>query len=247
MLTIAYGADQDQAGDLFLPEVHEGPLVCLFHGGFWRMPYGRDQLDPMARDLSQAGLAVWNLGYRRVGPGGHPWPATLRDVEKALAFLPELHQAHPRVNARRLVLVGHSAGGHLAFWGALKARDIPGGLRPATVVGLAPILDLVAAAAAGLGAGAVEQFLGGSPSAVPDRYQEASPAARLPLGIPQYVLHGEEDTAVPPRLSEDYVASARQAGDDAAYVPLPGTGHMDLIDPRSPGFARARQYILSAT
>ncbi|HXI20454.1 MAG TPA: alpha/beta hydrolase [Gemmatimonadales bacterium] len=247
MLTIAYGADPDQAGDLYLPDVHECPLVCLFHGGFWRMPYGRDQLDPMALDLSQAGVAVWNLGYRRVGPGGHPWPATLRDVEAALALLPELGQAHPRVNLRRLVLVGHSAGGQLAFWGARKAREITGSSRPAAVVGLAPILDLMAAAAAGLGRGAVEQYLGGSPSAVPDRYREASPAAHVPLGIPQYVLHGEDDAAVPPRLSEDYIARAREAGDEATYVPLPGTDHMALIDPRSPAFARVRRYILSPT
>jgi acetyl esterase/lipase len=246
MQTIAYGPATDQAGDLYLPQGDHVPLACLFHGGFWRMPYGRDQLEPMARDLVQAGLAIWNLGYRRVGPGGHPWPATLQDVEAALTFLPTLQQTHRCLDLSRLLLVGHSAGGHLAFWAALTARKLLPPGSPAAVVGLAPILDLEAAGSAGLGTGAVEEFLGGSSSAVPDRYLAASPAVQLPLGLRQYLLHGEEDTAVPPALSEAYVDRARALGDDVIHIPLPATGHMALIDPRSPAYRRVRQCVLTA-
>jgi acetyl esterase/lipase len=245
MQAVPYGDQPDQAGDLYLPEAGEAPLVCLFHGGFWRMPYGRDQLEPMARDLCAAGVAVWNLGYRRVGAGGHPWPATFEDVRAAVAFLPELAKEHPQLDLRRLVLVGHSAGGHLAYWGAREARGLLGPERPAAVVGLAPILDLTAAFEARLGPGAVEDFLGGTPAAVPERYREASPAARLPLGIRQHVLHGEDDHEVPPRLSEDYVGRARDAGDEVDYVPLPGADHMALVDPRSPAYAAVLRHLLS--
>ena len=222
------------------------PLVCLFHGGFWRMPYGRDQLQPVAADLCTAGLAVWNLGYRRAGPGGHPWPATLQDVEAALTYLPTLHQAYPQVDLGRLVLAGHSAGGHLAFWAASTAMRLPRPLPPTAAIGLAPLLDLDAVYTAGLGNRAVELFLGGSPSTVPERYQQASPAARLPLGIRQYVLHGEADAAVPPSLSQAYVAKARAAGDDVTYMALTDADHMAFIDPGSQAYRVFRQVLLSA-
>jgi len=246
MQSIAYGPAADQVGDLYLPAVSRAPLVCLFHGGFWRMPYGRDQLHPMALDLCEAGLAVWNLEYRRVGPGGTPWPATLEDVEAALIRLHELRIAQPQIDPQRLFLVGHSAGGHLAFWSAARAAHLPQPLRPTAVVGLAPILDLVAAADANLGNGAVHALLGGPPTTVPERYRDASPAALLPLGVRQWILHGDEDDAVPPTHSQAYVAQATAAGDEATWVPLAHADHMALIDPGSRPYQAVRQCIVAA-
>lgn len=247
MESIAYGPGPNQVGDLYLPAAHRAPLVCLLHGGFWRMPYGRDQLHPMAQDLQEAGLAVWNLGYRRVGPGGSPWPDTLLDVEAALTHLPALQQAQPLIDLDRLCFLGHSAGGQLAFWAASKIQRLPRPYRPAGVLGLAPLLDLAAAAAANLGNGAVQQFLGGSPTTVPERYQATSPSALLPLRVRQWVLHGEADTVVPPAHSEAYVAQAIAAGDEVIYVPLPHTDHMALIDPGSSAFQVVRSRLLAAT
>jgi len=246
METVAYGSAPDQVGDLYLPAASRVPLVCLFHGGFWRMPYGRDQLHPMALDLCEAGLAVWNLEYRRVGPGGTPWPATFEDVEAALIRLHTLRIAHPQIDVQRLCLVGHSAGGHLAFWAAAKAAHLSQPLQPTAAVGLAPLLDLVAAANANLGNGAVHAFLGGPPATVPERYRVASLAALLPLGIRQWILHGDEDGAVPPTLSQSYVAQATAAGDEATWVPLAHADHMALIDPRSRPYQVVRRRIVAA-
>jgi acetyl esterase/lipase len=210
------------------------------------MPYGRDQLHPMALDLCAAGLAVWNLEYRRVGPRGAPWPSTLQDVQAALTHLPALQRAHPLIDLERLCLVGHSAGGHLAFWAASQAPKLDPPQQPVAVLGLAPLLDLVAAASANLGNAAVQAFLGGPPSAVPERYEAASPAALLPLGVRQWVLHGEADVAVPPTLSEAYVALAAAAGDEVTYVPLARADHMALIDPTSAVYRVVRECLLSA-
>jgi acetyl esterase/lipase len=246
MQTIPYGPGLDQVGDLYLPAASRAPLVCLLHGGFWRMPYGRDQLRPLALDLCQAGLAVWNLEYRRIGPGGAAWPATLQDVEAALIHLADLQRAHPLIDLDRLCLVGHSAGGQLAFWGASRARHLAHPPRPAAALGLAPLLDLVAAASANLGNGAVQSFLGGPPSTVPERYQTASPTALLPLGVRQWVLHGEADAEVPPSFSRAYVALAQTAGDEVTYVPLARTDHMALIDPTSAAYHMVRECLLAA-
>lgn len=240
---IAYGAAADQCGELYLPDRAPAPLICLFHGGFWRMPYGRDQLHPMASGLAEAGLAVWNLGYRRIGPGGVPYPATLQDVELALTCVPTLRTRYPQIHSTRLLFLGHSAGGHLAFWAAAKARRL--GHAPAVAIGLAPILDLVAAANINLGDGAVQAFLGGGAEAVPERYATASPAALLPLGIPQWIFHGEGDADVPADLSRAYAAKAVAAGDPVTFVSLPRVDHMTLIDPSSPAFHAVRQRVLA--
>jgi acetyl esterase/lipase len=209
------------------------------------MPWGRDQLAAIAADLCGAGLAVWNLGYRRVGTGGHPWPATLEDVAAALDCHSGLQGAH-HLDRTRLSLVGHSAGGHLAFWAARQALRLTPPITVRAAVGLAPLLDLAAASKASLGGGAVDRFLGGTVDAVPDRYQLASPRAQLPLGVRQFIVHGEADTEVPPRFSRAYVAAATAAGDDVTYQELRGVDHMAFVDPATGAYGRLRRYLLSA-
>lgn len=55
----------------------------------------------------------------------------------------------------------------------------------------------------------------------------------MPIHVPQRLIHGVEDDTVPIELSERYANAARKAGDDADLSSLPGTGHFELIDPRS--------------
>jgi len=246
VLTIPYGALPDQVGDLY-PSARAGaPLVCLLHGGFWRMPYGRDQLHPLALALQAAGLTTWNIGYRRVGPEGAPWPATLDDVRAAITFLPQLQHWHSSVALRTVFLIGHSAGGQLAFWAGAEAATfrLPYGLTG--LVGLAPVLDLATAFHQDLGPGAVATFLGGTPETVSPRYAMASPAARLPLRTPQWILHGTLDTDVPPSMSRAYVAAARSAGDQVTFEEFQGVDHMGLIDPRGPSFLALRSLLSGA-
>ena len=84
----------------------------------------------------------------------------------------------------------------------------------------------------GLGGGAVDALLGGTPSEVPERYEVADPVALLPTGVRVVCVHGERDDVVPLSQSEAYVAAARAAGDDASLVRVPG-GHFEHLDPRS--------------
>ncbi len=79
--------------------------------------------------------------------------------------------------------------------------------------------------------------MGGEPDEVPERYRMGSPAALLPMGTPQVLIHGLDDNSVPPSLSFDYVELARQRGDVATYLPLPDAGHMEMIDPSGHVFA----------
>jgi pimeloyl-ACP methyl ester carboxylesterase len=110
-------------------------------------------------------------------------------------------------------------------------------------IALAGIPDLVEAQRIGLGGGAVAALMGGTPREHPARYSSGSPAALLPLGVPQYLVHGLRDTTVPASLSETYAARARHGGDDAVFVPVPGASHLDMIRRRGAAAAQLAQLL----
>ncbi|MEK8171822.1 alpha/beta fold hydrolase [Streptomyces sp. M19] len=98
------------------------PCVVLVHGGYWRQKYDRTYLAPFAVELAGRGLPVALVEYRRVDGGSGGWPGTAEDVAAAVAAV----RAHPATAGRPLVVVGHSAGGQLALWAAVRC------LRPRT-------------------------------------------------------------------------------------------------------------------
>ena len=222
-----YGDAPVQAGDLWLPGGGKAPVVCLLHGGFWRVPHGRDQWQAVAQDLVQRGHAVWNLGYRRFGEAGGGWPGTFEDVAAGIAHLVTLARAAP-IDLGDIAIAGHSAGGHLALWAAANTA-----VRIRAVAALAPVADLARAWELGLGQDAVAALLGGSPSERPDAYATASAGTARATGSRQAIFHGADDRAVPIELSRDYVREARAAGSDIEFHALAGTGHMDFLDPAS--------------
>lgn len=201
------------------------PVVMLIHGGFWQAPYGADLMDALGADLDRDGWEVRNIEYRRLGNGGG-WPATFDDV---IARVDE-------IGAEGVVTVGHSAGGHLAVWAAAE-RPLAG------AVSQAGVLDLRGAAEAGVGRDTALRLLGGMPGEVPERYAAASPMERLPIGVPQLVVHGALDDTVPVAMSRAYVAHARAAGDDVAYVELADAGHYEHLDPRSEAWQAVRTWL----
>jgi acetyl esterase/lipase len=242
--TVAYGASPDHVGDLYLPRqakdgrLRRAPVVALLHGGFWRLPYGRDHIAPIAGDLAKRGFAVWNLEYRRVGTVGGGWPGTLKDVGAGIDHLATLAEDGVPIDLDRVTVVGHSAGGHLALWCALRNSGDgdafqPKRVRLSTAVGLAAVADLVLAHELHCGNGAVENFLGGSPFTVADRYRSASPAQMLPIGVKQILVHGSIDADVPVEISRRYAAAALAAGDELTFIELADANHMDFVDPSS--------------
>ena len=234
------GPSASQFGDLRLPGgAGPHPVVVLVHGGYWRDRYSLEHLGHLAAALTAAGLATWSLEYRRLGQPGGGWPGTFLDVARGADALREL-AAGRRLDPDRVIAMGHSAGGHLAVWLAARRRIPPGDPLAATdplplrgVVSLAGVADLRRGWELRLSDGVVEQLLGGTPEQVPQRYLAGSPFELLPLGLPQILIHGTEDDAVPFAISRRYLEAARAAGDPAELIPLPGAGHFEAIDPRS--------------
>lgn len=194
----------------------------MLHGGFWRARYGRKLMHPVCRDLAEHGWAAWNLEYRRLGRlSGGGWPATFEDVAAGIDHLAELTAPLDR---SRVVAIGHSAGGHLAAWAATReAARVP----VTGVVSQAGVVDLRLAWELRLSGGVVEQLLHGDRELLP----LASPAERLPLGVPVLLTHGGRDEIVPPIISERFLAAAREAGDACELQLEPDEDHFGHIDP----------------
>jgi len=241
---IPYGDDPLQFGDLRLPKSKiQNPkskiaVVVVIHGGFWRARYDLEHIGHACAALTSAGYATWSLEYRRIGNPGGAWPGTFHDVGAGVDYLRDLAPQH-NLDLDRVVVIGHSAGGHLALWVAGRGR-IPAGDRlfsadPLPVrgaVSLAGVADLRRAWELQLSNGVVTEFLGGPPDQVPQRYATASPIELLPLGVPQALVHGTKDENVPYEISERYHAAALEKGDPVELVTLRGAGHFEVIDPK---------------
>jgi acetyl esterase/lipase len=241
---ISYGEDSSQYGELRLP-VGPGPhpVVVLIHGGCFKAAYAtaRD-LAPMGDALKADGIATWNIEYRRLGEPGGGWPGTYLDVGRAVDHLRTLAGQYA-LDLGRVIVVGHSAGGHLAMWAAARERVPMGsGISSVTslpvrgVVNLAGPVDLTANIAGYEGLcrdTVITSLLGGTPAAMPNRYAAASPIKLLPLGIPQVLIIGEHEDFVPRPLAEAYMREATQAGDSVRLVVIPRAGHFEIASPRA--------------
>lgn len=250
---LAYGLETLQFGELHLPTSEEAhPVVILIHGGFWRNPYTYTLMTSMAEDLAQRGIAAWNIEYRRVGDKGGGWPGTLLDVALAADYLRTI-AARYNLDLNRVVTIGHSAGGQLALWLAARrkiAQDSPLVVANAPdspplplrgAISLAGVNDLERSWQLNLGSGAATELLGGSFTSVSERYAAASPAAMVPLSIPQVLIHGTEDNNVPYTISESYLAEAQAAGDEIQLITLKGEDHFVLINIQSAAWEKTVQ------
>ena len=242
-------------GEFWLPEgPGPHPVVLMIHGGCWQKEIAdRTLMDWAAYDLSQRGIAVWNIEYRGVDEDGGGHPGTFADVRESASIL-ENDEALAEIplDTSRIVAFGHSAGGHLALWLAASSQ-LPDG-HPAKadvdipllgIVNTGGLPDLAEAEPVTLPSclADVREALTGPPSAArPDPYADTSPDRMLPLGIPQVSIAGADDPISPPKLAESWTAKARAAGDEARTVVVPG-GHVELIAPGTPAWAETVRQI----
>ena len=241
-----YGEDASQLGELFTPD-GDGPhaVVVVLHGGYWKARYDRSLMNALCADLADRGIAAWNLEYRRVGNGGG-WPETFADVASGIDLLADLDAS---LDLGRVGAIGHSAGGHLALWAASRATfsgDAPGAaprVVPRAVVSQAGVADLRLAAGLSPSDEPTRALLGGSPDDLPERYALASPRERLPLGVEQLVLHGENDETVSLEISRSYAAAAEALGDPCELRVLSGMGHFEHLDASTDAWQIGRDWL----
>jgi acetyl esterase/lipase len=244
---IAYGSDPLQFGELRVPSTKgPHPVAIVVHGGCWVAKLGNmderavaiDNMRPAAAALTEAGIATWNVEYRRLGNAGGGWPGSFQDVAHAADFVRTLAKDN-QLDLTRVIAIGHSAGGHFVMWLAARAKipktselymNNPLPLRG--VVDLDGPADLKATIALQqpvCGSPVITNLIGGSPEEQPERYRAASPIELLPLGVGQEFFAGRMfGSHVAP-----YEAAAKRAGDPLHTTLLPDANHFVFIDPQS--------------
>ena len=236
-----YGKDANQFGELRLPKGETKPkkafaVVMNIHGGFWRSKYDLAHAGHLCAALTAKGLATWNVEYRRVGNPGGGWPGTFEDIVNAYRFLPQIARRY-ELDATRVLVMGHSAGGQLALCLAGHEPTVK------SVISLAGVVDLQRAWEEHLSNDAVVAFLGGKPKDVPEHYQEADPM-QLKIGAAtQWLIHGASDSVVPPPFSRNYVEEKKKRGENVHYLEISTAGHYELIDPHSTAWPKVESTV----
>ncbi|HPG06420.1 MAG TPA: alpha/beta hydrolase [Saprospiraceae bacterium] len=238
------GEDTLQFGELWLPNHGSShPVVVLIHGGCWLDQYpGVELVYYIADDLRSRGYAVWNLEYRRIGYPGSGYPGTFLDIAQGMDFLRTIAGKH-RLDLDHVITMGHSAGGHLALWLAMR-KNIPASsplfaddpLPVHNVISLAGIGDLAYFShfgAPACGDNTVEELIDWSNRGKEAALEDTSPDHLLPFDGKQYLIHGVFDAAVPPFIGLQYNEKSKAKNQESELIIIPDSGHFEIIVPWS--------------
>ncbi len=250
--TVQYGANPLQKGELRLP-AGKGPfpIAIVIHGGCWTRGLATTRnTAPLATALTAKGIATWNIEYRQLGDAGAGWPGTFLDWAAAADHLRSLARHYP-LDLSRVVAVGHSAGAQAALWLAARTKlppdsEIRGGdpLPLKAAIAIDGPGDLVAAASDDRDfcrRQTIARLMGGTPLSAPLHYRDGSPAAQLPLGIPQFLIASQY---LRPEDAAGYAHKAKGRGDHVEILTPAGADHFNIIAPGEPQFAAVEALIL---
>jgi acetyl esterase/lipase len=232
--TYSYGPGSDQKIDAYwrAPEHGAQPAVLLLHGGYW-LEGDRSSWHNVARRLAGRGYAVFAADYRLSEVA--PWPAQRDDAEAALAFI-KSHAGRFNVDPSRVVVLGSSAGGHLA---TVLGTYGAGAQRVRGVIALSPVnspylgyadgaLPTATRAEAKLRR-AVVQLVGCDPQAGDltcwERMDDVAPATHADAGdAPMLIMHSAHEF-VPAKHSTELLKALKARGVAAVMEEVPGSAH----------------------
>lgn len=240
---ISYGLSKYQVADLRLPK-NEGlhPVAIIIHGGCWVSKFADlNNTAVLADALRNLGFATWNVEYRRTDNDGGGWPGTFEDIANAADYLRNIQQTYS-LDLKRVIVVGHSAGGHLALWLAARER-LPkdsllyraNPLKLRGVISMGGVPDLAAFRNQSIqvcGSDVIADLLGHSETEINAHYKEASPAELLPFDVPQVLIYGMEDPVMPSNIDK-YVKRSKQSGSAIEFIKIKHAGHHEYNVPNS--------------
>ena len=213
------------------------PVIVAIHGGGWRRLDKRDYGDRIASAFVPNGYVVVAPNYPLSAPGRPTWPSNLQAVQAAVAWT-RLHASQFNIDSGRIVAMGESAGGNMAnlLGTSSGVNGVDSMARVNAVVAFSSPTDLVSLFNESPAVSkAVAQFLGGSPSSVPDNYWAASPVDQVNSSDPPTLLiTGGSDPLVPASQSQEMAAALTAAGVRNQLIEIPGAGHDLRFPVRTP-------------
>lgn len=236
--TIVYGRDNQQFAHLYKPELDKKlPVVIVIHGGYWKDNHSVDSYATSAivEYLHRFDAVIYNLEYRRMDAMGEnikaPWPATFQDVAAGLDHL-KIIADDESLDLNRVLLIGHSAGGHLATWAASRSNISPDSLlydkNPLLikkVISIAAILNLFAANDVNQPE-QIQRLMGGCATTKMKRYLACDPTTLYSEDINITLVHGAQDTCVSINQAQHYCDNAKGA---VEQIIMPNADHFSML------------------
>ena len=235
-MTIRFGGTDEAPllADLYLPNVDgPRPLVVAATGGGWVRGHRRT-LAQWGAYLSARGFAMASIDYRRA-THGPAYPGNAEDVAAALNHFAREGQAY-KVDPQRLVLLGVSAGAHLAALVALSDRFTAPA--PRGLIAVSGVYDLMVqwqhdlALNSPPGEDKIERMIGCTPFNDPQVYHDASPLRQITYAkaMPVMLAWGHLDRDIPPDQSVRFAQALRQARFPVRTFEFPDAAHHWLAE-----------------
>ena len=244
---IRYGSDTQHFAELRIPKTDKlrsangYPVLVVIHGGAWRSDSPLSQTAPLAEALTGLGLVTWNIEFRRLGNTGGGYPNTPLDAGLAVDYLRTLAPEY-NLDLSRVIILGHSSGGHLALWTSSRHK-----IDPASSLYVADPLPIKGVISLGSIANMQMAYEGGRADMLTflgvETTQEAellypniSPYLLLPTGVPTSHFVGAHDDAWRINGLKQYSDESIAQGTPSHNFVLEGAREYDLIDPCSPAW-----------
>jgi len=219
------------------------PAAIIVHGGSFSHGNKRSYVTPLFDVLSNAGFAWFTINYR-LAPD-YQFPAAVDDVESAVIWV-KSNAAKYRIDPKRVVLIGESAGGYLVAYAGVHADR---SARVAAVVDFYGPNDLVLQTEKRRsepdpvkppGPGLME-FLGFKSwhdSGVVERLRSVSPTTLISKRMPPFLfIHGNVDEQVPYEQSPKMCDAMRKAGARCEVITVEGGRHGMMSWEKDPSMA----------
>jgi len=227
IINVAYGNDAEQKMDVYLPagrSTDSTKLIVLVHGGAW---VSGDKADfaKYIPSLQQRlpNYAIANINYHLATTAANHFPTQENDMKAAIDFL--LQKSVGYHISQNFVLLGASAGGHLAMLQAYK-YDAPKIKAVVDFYGPVDMADMYNSLAVPLYKTVIETLMNGTPASNASLYQQSSPINFVSVqSPPTIILHGDADILVNPSQSVALKNKLQSLGVTNQLVVYPNQGH----------------------
>jgi acetyl esterase/lipase len=228
----SYGSVPGQQMDIFLPAgrtTATTKALIVIHGGAW-ISGDKTEMNPYIPIMKQKlpGYAIFNINYRLAAlPATNPFPTQENDVKAAVEFIMSKASEY-KFNNAKVVVLGASAGGHLALLQAYKQASP----KVQAVVSMFGPTDITALynfyPANSVNRTAMQSILGGTPITNAAMFQFSSPINYITAqSPPTLLLHGTADPIVPIDQSTALKTRLEAAGISVKMVTYQNAGHGD--------------------
>ena len=227
-LNVSYGTDASQNMDVYLPAgrtTAATKVMIMIHGGAWSSGDKTDfnaYVDTLK--IRQPDYAIFNINYRLATFAGNFFPTQENDVKAAFDFI--VSKTTEYKISQKIVLLGASAGGHLALLQGYKYTSPVKAKAVSDFFGPTDMADLYNHPADPTLLPLLVLLLGGTPATNPAMYQQSSPInfvkAQSP---PTIILQGGVDPLVPVSQATSLNAKLQTMSVAHQYVFYPTEGH----------------------